>query len=214
MELFVRVFVLLIYLSLLYEIVGIPVPSVASTYQLLFTPDGAYEVDLSRAMLLRRVRAWGWSLKVALLLLPTMIGIIVYLTPLLLAIWPTAALALHFLFDSFSLGWPLAVGLLVALLGRAIGLLAAFRMQGGPETAADFPLRTDGMFARSRNPILLGMIIPFAGLWLIYPTWEMLIGFILFVGNMHFRVLLEEDFLQARYGEPYRTFFAKTQRYL
>lgn len=214
MDIVVPIFVLLIYLSLLYEIVGIPVPSVASTYQLLFTSDGAYEVDFSGAVLLSQVRAWGWPLKVALLLLPTMLGVCVYLTPLLLAVWPPAGRYFHFLYDSFALGWPLIIGGLVALFGRVIGLKAAQRMQGAPETTVDFSLRTDGIFARTRNPILLGMIIPFAGLWLIYPTWEMLIGLLIFVGNMHFRVLLEEDFLLARYGEPYRQFFAKTQRYL
>ena len=207
MTLFLRLFTLFIYITFLYELVGIPVPSIASTYQLFFTKD-----DFADNSLLAKVRDWPLSLKFLCLALPTSFVVLIYLLPLAQAIWPSLVQFLHFV--PLSADWVLLVGMLLALAGRYVGLTAAWQMHHyQPEPSDDFSLKTSGTFAFTRNPILVGMYLTFVGLWLLYPSWEMGLGFLLFVANMHFRVLLEEDFLAWRFGEPYREFKAKTRRY-
>ena len=206
MDIFIRIFTLIIYGSLLYELVGIPVPSIASTYQLFFTKD-----ELTQASLLTKVRNWPFLLKVIFLILPTCIVVIVYMLPLAQAIWPPIKSILY----SISLPYPfffIFLGLVLAVLGRIIGLHAAWHMHFHSDEKR--PLEINGLFSLSRNPILLGMYFTFLGLWFLYPNWVMGIGFLLFIGNMHFRVLLEEDFLNWQYGASYQSFAAKTRRYL
>ncbi|MCB8961705.1 MAG: hypothetical protein H6651_15405 [Ardenticatenales bacterium] len=209
MELFVRLFTLVIYLSLLYELVGIPVPSIASTYQLFFTDD-----ELNGDSLLLRVRRWPMVLKLVGLLLPTAAVVLIYLLPLLQAVWPRLSDGLHGVGPAGSLVL-IVPGCLLAALGRFVGLSAAWRLHHDDGLAANqFDLQTRGLFALSRNPILLGMYFTFVGLWLLYPSLEMGLGFLLFLANMHFRVLLEEDFLRWRFGRRYEQFLAATRRYL
>lgn len=208
MSIALRIFVWLIYLSLLYELVGIPVPSVASTYQ-LFNSSGQLS---DKASLLTKVRGWHPAIKFLFLLLPTAVGVIIYLLPLIQSIWPPFSQWLHPVFSPDH--WLLVLtGSLLAIVGRTIGLSAATIMHKQPETEPDFSLKTRGPFALTRNPILVGMHLTFVGLWLLFPSWEMGIGFILFAANMHFRVRLEEDFLIDRYGVKFETFIGKTKRY-
>jgi protein-S-isoprenylcysteine O-methyltransferase Ste14 len=214
LSLFLRGFVFLIYLSLLYELVGIPVPSVASTYQLFFTPpDMTHSPNrLGKNSLLAKVKKWPWLLKILFLMVPTGIGILIYLIPLTLAIWPPFAGFLHFVLSPSPI-WLLIAGCGLAVVGRTVGLSAATIMHKQPESEPDFSLKTRGVFSFTRNPILIGMHLTFIGLWLLFPSVEMGIGFILFACNMHFRVLLEEDFLLWRYGETFQTFIVNTKRY-
>ena len=198
----------LIYLSLLYELVGIPVPSVASTYQ-LFNSSGELS---NKKSLLAKVRRWHPAVKFIFLLLPTAVGVIVYLLPLVQSIWPPFSEWLHFVF-LLNHWLIILIGCSFAIIGRAIGLSAATIMHRQPEAEPDFSLKTQGPFALTRNPILVGMHITFIGLWLLFPSWEMGIGFILFAANMHIRVQLEEDFLIDRYGADFEAFIGKTKRY-
>ena len=210
MTLFLRFFTLFIYLTLLYELIGIPVPSVASTYQLLFWQD---ELPASKS-LLAKVRRLPLLLKILFLALPSTLVVFIYALPLIQAVVPAFARYLHFL-EIAGIWWVHFAGFLLALTGRAVGLFAAWVMHyDKPQSAERFSLQTKGLFSFTRNPILFGMYLTFIGLWLLYPSWEMGIGFLLFAGNMHFRVLLEEDYLSWRFGRPYQTYLAKTRRYL
>lgn len=209
MLLFLRLFTLFIYLTFLYELIGIPVPSVASTYQLVFTKDEVF----GQPNMLAKVRRWPLPLKMLLLVFPTGLMVAIYLLPLVQAVWPGATGYLH---PAMMTSWQTAVlGIVLSLLGRGVGLTAAWTMHQ-QESAVDnhFSLETKGLFSFTRNPILLGMYLTFAGLWLLYPSWEMGVGFVLLVGNMHFRVLLEEAFLQQQFGQPYEAFVARTRRYI
>ena len=212
LELFVRLFTLFVYITFLYELVGIPVPSIASTYQLFFTKD---EFD-APASLLARVRHWPLLLKIFLLIIPSGLVVLIYLLPLIQAIWPGFAEYLHFVAPP-GIFWMSVVGIMFSLVGRYIGLSAAWMMyheQAHANDKAQFGLKTRGLFSLTRNPILVGMYVTFIGLWFLYPTWEMGVGFLILVGNMHFRVLLEEEFLSWHFGVPYQEFVAKTRRYL
>jgi protein-S-isoprenylcysteine O-methyltransferase Ste14 len=52
------------------------------------------------------------------------------------------------------------------------------------------------------------------GLFGVFPSVVLLIGFWIFLGNMHFRLLLEEDFLEGKFGDSYREYLRKTRRYI
>ena len=203
------IFTVLIYLSIVYELVVIPVPSIASTYQLFWTED-AYDVD----SLLKRVRGWRREVKVVALLLPTALSVLIYLLPLMQAFRPNLSTSLY---PINALNHPLAIwiGIILAILGRVIGLSSASRIrQNNRQSGDSFELKTEGIFARSRNPVLLGMYVCFLGLLLLYPTWVMAAGFFLYVANMHFRVLLEEDFLTWKFGRNYLAYKANHRRYV
>ena len=153
-------------------------------------------------------------LKTVGLLLPTGLVVLIYMLPLVQAIWPGFAAWLNGVGPAGSTPF-LILGIALALLGRAIGLGAAWVLHhdDGLHEAA-FDLQTRGFFSFTRNPILVGMYVAFIGLWFLYPSWEMGVGFLLFVANMHFRVLLEEDYLRYQFGPEYDTFLAATRRYI
>ena len=205
----IQLFTIAVYLSLAYEIWGIPVPSIASTVQLFSTED-AYDVA---GTWLLRVRQWSVPTKTVALLLPTGLSVIVYLLPLIQALQPNATDWLHPVWASTP--FTIALGVILAIAGRAISLYSAWRIrQNNRQTGDSFELKTRGLFDRSRNPLQVGMYICFAGLWLLYPTWEMAVGFLLYVANMHFRILLEEDFLAWKFGDSYLKYKATHRRYV
>ncbi|MGB1251846.1 MAG: methyltransferase family protein [Candidatus Promineifilaceae bacterium] len=206
---FIQLFTIIVFLSLAYEIWGIPVPSIASTVQLFSTEDG-YDVAGSRLL---HVRQWSTPLKTVALLLPTALSVIVYLLPLVQALWPVSAEYLHPMWAISP--FTITSGVILATAGRAISLYSAWRIrQNNRQTDDSFELKTRGLFDHSRNPLQVGMYVCFAGLWLLYPTWEMAIGFLLYVANIHFRILLEEDFLAWKFGQSYLDYKATHRRYV
>jgi protein-S-isoprenylcysteine O-methyltransferase Ste14 len=83
----------------------------------------------------------------------------------------------------------------------------------GIDTKNSGPLVTTGAFAYSRNPIFVFIDLYFVGSALIDMT-PLLIAFAMAVAaGMHYQILQEEGFLQARYGEEYRSYRARTSRY-
>lgn len=209
MDLLIRCFTAVVYLTLLYEIAVIRVPSVASTYQLFFMPP-----RLDSSSLVTRVRRWPLLVKVFLLFLPTFASVVVYLLPLLDVIWPPLGEVVHRIDLPTSIIVTVS-GLLLCIGGRWAGLVAARRLQATEAPlGGDQPLQTSGVFGLTRNPILIGMAMTFVGLWLLFPSWEMAIGFFIFLANMHFRVCLEESFLVEEYGSSYENFLRQTRRYL
>ena len=76
-----------------------------------------------------------------------------------------------------------------------------------------FHLHTDFLFARSRNPGLLGMYIFILGIWLLMPSIQYLAAILYYFAYMHFKVLMEEDFLEQKFGESYLQYKTSTGRY-
>ena len=211
MELFLRLFTIFIYVTLLYELVGIPVPSIASTYQLFFTQDELGDVDT----LLARVRRWPLVFKTIGLMLPTALVVLIYLLPLLQALWPRFSSWLHPIgpagFHAICTHWHRS-GVVGKGLGSG-GRLDFCTMMMGCTRLRSICRRVDSSLLRETR-FLLGIYVAFAGLWLLYPSWELALGFVLFIANMHFRVLLEEDYLRSQFGLEYETFLAATRRYI
>ncbi len=74
-------------------------------------------------------------------------------------------------------------------------------------------LITTGIYAVSRNPFYLGLYATFFGMFFLLPSIVYGLGFMFFVVNNHFRILLEEQFLKERFGKEYEEYCRKTGRY-
>ena len=103
----------------------------------------------------------------------------------------------------FSLVWTAA---------SQINMQASWRV--GIDNKQKTALVTEGIFRFSRNPIYLGMIASFVGLFLITPNAFTLI--ILIVGNIliQIQVRLEEEFLYRMHGRPYLDYKKAVRRFI
>jgi len=84
----------------------------------------------------------------------------------------------------------------------------------GFDTKTPGALVTTGVFAVSRNPIYLFLDLWFVGILLINGTLIFLIVAALAVAVLHWQMLQEENYLLKLYGEAYRSYRAKTARYV
>lgn len=75
-------------------------------------------------------------------------------------------------------------------------------------------LVNNGLFALSRNPIFLGMLITMIGFFLILPN---ILSFAVLVGAyllIQIQVRLEEEFLEKKHGIKYLEFKGKVRRWI
>ena len=74
-------------------------------------------------------------------------------------------------------------------------------------------LVTTGIFARSRNPFFLSLLLFFTGTALIFPNLFFLLFAVSAFAGIHFSILKEEKFLLKVYGDEYLTYQQKVRRY-
>lgn len=74
-------------------------------------------------------------------------------------------------------------------------------------------LVTTGIFARSRNPFFLSLLLFFTGTALIFPNLFFFIFAVSAFIGIHFSILKEEKFLLKVYGDEYLTYQQKVRRY-
>ncbi len=84
----------------------------------------------------------------------------------------------------------------------------------GIDTKVVTPLVITGLFARSRNPIFLGMIVSLLGLLLLTPNLFTAIFFILGYVLIQIQIRLEEEFLIKQHGETYLNYKNKVRRFI
>jgi protein-S-isoprenylcysteine O-methyltransferase Ste14 len=202
----VAILLLVAYASLLLELVVFPIPSEASTYQLLFE---AREPDPG-ADALSRARRRSPLTKLLLYFLPTFLGVLAFLIPL-------AALAFPALVDSLvpidalrnpAVRWS-GAGLVLA--GRLFTFVSVLQLRRMRRAGTG---RASGLFLVSRNPGLLGMYAFYLGLCLIFPCAVLFACFVPYVLNMHNRILMEEGQLARNMGAEWRDYAARVPRYL
>lgn len=75
------------------------------------------------------------------------------------------------------------------------------------------PLVTRGIFAYSRNPVYLGLMLLAIGVFLVIGRLEMLLLAIAWVVYFHFLILREEQFLKEHYGDAYRDYARRVGRW-
>jgi protein-S-isoprenylcysteine O-methyltransferase Ste14 len=112
-----------------------------------------------------------------------------------------------------------AIGLAVALCGqtlRAVVIGLAYIVRGGKDRriyAED--LVTSGFFAHSRNPLYVGNMLVYLGLFLMLNS---VVGYLVGVPFFLFAYLCitaaEEDFLRRKFGAAYEAYCRQVPRYL
>lgn len=75
-------------------------------------------------------------------------------------------------------------------------------------------LITKGLFGISRNPIFLGVIFVFIGLFLIIPNVVTAVILVSGIIVIQVQVRLEEEFLVIELGEEYKNYLSKVKRWL
>ena len=104
-----------------------------------------------------------------------------------------------------------AVALLLILLSL-VSFGMSFRI--GIDTDRSDKLVTSGIFALTRNPMYVAFGLVLLGEFLIQPNWILLAYLITGIGLFHRQVVREEDYLGQHYGEEYRAYCKRVQRYL
>ncbi len=146
-----------------------------------------------------------------------------------IAFWlvtPVVLVALGTLLDMW-LGLPvfssplwMGVGVLVAALGFSLGAWVAYlhyrRGQGTPSPFVPTQaLLVDGPYARSRNPMYLGVLAYYFGVALGVGSPSMVGMVLLITLAVHvYIVAVEERELEARFGEAYREYKRRVPRWL
>lgn len=198
-----EIVVLAAYATLVVELVVFPIPSEASTWQLL-AADGPKDAPAADA--LQRARARSPLRKLLTLFLPTALGVVLWLLPLACMFVPGVAAAVRCA--------PLAVlhvpGLLLVVLGRAVTFGSVLQLRAQRRRGA----APGWLFRRSRNPGLVGMFACYAGLCCLFGSPLLWLGLPLYLGNMHGRVRMEEAHLAARLGAAWTDYAARVPRYL
>ena len=203
---------LLAYLSLVVELVFFPVPSVASSYQLMKrgSPSDASGSDLQKA------KARPLPGKLIAFVLPTCVNIALFLIPLWLIFFPSWQAAFIPLFEPRP-AWMATAGAVLVITGRLITFTATLNLRRADtkpfRASLDQPLQTGFLFSRSRNPGLVGMYLFYAGLFFSFPNVVLLAGFVFYLLHMHHRILMEESHLRTRYGDAYARYLGQTPRY-
>ena len=103
--------------------------------------------------------------------------------------------------------------LLIALIWTIIAqenMKNAWRM--GIDEATKTPLITNGLFAYTRNPVFVGLILGFGGLLLITPNTLTLVMFLVEFILIQIQIRLEEEHLEKLHGEVYIAYKSKTRR--
>jgi protein-S-isoprenylcysteine O-methyltransferase Ste14 len=111
-----------------------------------------------------------------------------------------------------------ALGLLCAFGGLALMVCAQLDMGASWRIGVDEGSRpglvTHGLYRWSRNPIYLAMVLAFAGLMLLLPTWITLIALVGTVIGVRRQVREEEGYLLRTYGDEFRRYAARVGRFV
>ena len=112
-----------------------------------------------------------------------------------------------------------AIGLGVAVAGQTLRAmvigLAYIRRGGKGKKIHSDSLVQDGFFAHSRNPLYLGNMLVFLGLFLVLnSTVGYLVGVPFFYLAYLSITLAEEEFLRKQFGDEYRAYFSRVNRFL
>jgi len=115
--------------------------------------------------------------------------------------------------------WLDALGITLAVAGQALrGLvigLAYIRRGGKDKKVYADELVQDGIFAHSRNPLYVGNILVFLGLFVVLNSRiGYLVGIPFFLFAYYAIVLAEEEFLGRKFGDEYAAYCKRVPRYL
>ena len=118
----------------------------------------------------------------------------------------------------------MVIALLLAVLGLSLSVWSIVYMRhkgdGNPMDAFGHEvaprtkhLMTEGPYRLSRNPMLTGSFVYFAGVCIWLWAWQALLVFVVFIVIMLLQVRSEEKRLQRDFGEEYEAYCRKTGRF-
>ena len=116
------------------------------------------------------------------------------------------------------------VAIVLAVLGLSLSIWSIIYMRrkgdGNPMDAFGHEvaprtkhLMTDGPYRLSRNPMLTGSFIYYAGMCVWLWAWPALLVFVVFIVIMLLQVRTEEQRLRADFGEEYEAYCQRTGRF-
>ncbi|MGD9174248.1 MAG: methyltransferase [Desulfobacterales bacterium] len=205
-------FIIATYIAQIYQVCFFAVPSAGSTAEMLSNRKrkslsaerhpGATVVH-STAQMFGTIGATLTVLVAAMIPLLTVVFPVVnrYLLPFV-KIPPSTALSI------------ISAGLL--LLGNSLTFIGVGTLRANVsfhEFGETARLHTAGIYRRIRNPITLGLGTIFAGFVLARPSVAMLIGWIIFALNSHYRIHMEEVYLENTFGNDYLQYKDATGKY-
>lgn len=197
------------YLSLLIELLFFHVPSVANT-QNFFRKNNNYEVNESEYII--KIYEWPMWKKIMILVVPFFFVNIYFLLPFLY-FFPNLHGNKGLLFNTDN--WLIATGTFCVVLGRLVTFGSMLYMRKENKQIQDsFKLHVKGIFNYSRNPGLDGMFLFFIGFGILFPSFLIWAGLILYFFYMQFRVKIEEEFLKKLFKEEYLDYCIRTKRFL
>ncbi len=108
---------------------------------------------------------------------------------------------------------------LVLLVLALVGVLIAQAQMGdawriGVDAGRETKLVQRGLFAVSRNPIFLGMLVMLLGFFLVLPNALSLAVSVLGYSLLEIQIRLEEAYLTGRHGDAYRSYCRRVRRWL
>ena len=120
--------------------------------------------------------------------------------------------------------WRIVVATVLAVLGLSLSMWSIVYMRhkgdGNPMDAFGHEvaprtkhLRTEGPYRLSRNPMLTGSFIYYAGICVGLWTWQALLVFVAFIIIMLLQVRSEEKRLRKDFGEEYEAYCRRTGRF-
>lgn len=197
------------YLSLLVELIFFHVPSVANT-QNFFKKNNNYEVDESEYI--TKIYKWAMWKKIMILAVPFFFINIYFLLPFLY-FFPNLHESKWLVFETNN--WLIIIGTFCVIAGRLItfGSMLYMRKEN-KQIQNSFKLHVSGIFNYSRNPGLDGMFLFFTGFGILFPSFLIWGGLILYFFYMRFRVKIEEEFLKKLFKEEYLDYITRTKRFL
>lgn len=190
------------YIAQIYQICFFAVPSAGSTVEMLANRNRK-SVPPKRHAGAMVVHA---NLRLVGIIGATLAVVTASLIPLLTVLFPAVN---RYLLAFIKMPPPTGLSLISAsllLLGNALTFLAVATLRANVsfhEFGETTCLYTAGIYRTIRNPITVGLGIIFGGFVLARPSVVMLIGWIIFALNSHYRIRLEEGYLESAFGRNY-----------
>ena len=121
--------------------------------------------------------------------------------------------------------WRIVVSVVLAVVGLSLSVWSIVYMRrkgdGNPMDAFGHEvaprtrhLMTNGPYRLSRNPMLTGSFVYYAGVCVWLWTWQSLLVFVAFIAIMLVQVYTEEKRLRSDFGEEYDAYCQRTGKFL
>jgi protein-S-isoprenylcysteine O-methyltransferase Ste14 len=111
-----------------------------------------------------------------------------------------------------TIGWGLLISSLILILIAQTQMMNSWRI--GIDRKNKTELIATGLFSISRNPIFLGISAANIGLFLIIPNAFTLVIVSVSILSINIQIRLEETFLFEEFGQNYKSYFNKVNRWI